>query len=298
MNRALVLLPLLGLACQRPVPRLPTEERVKTLDQVDAATPPPLYQLLYDSAFLPDVQYNEQRTRILIWMRHVALEEHQIQELVSLHERAGVLRERLQRTQAEIVQSYEPELVPSYNAIFDALRGGAALDDPALAQLATPLLDTHRQRAREEELLTVRLQSVRALLDEEQDFLRSLTPRQEALFADVLFVLRRDLDAASNPGDFRALVGTLFSAGEPTLLLRGDFGTDRKPLNLGGLWSDQAAEDLTAPVLHEARRELLLYLLLQEPALPEAASAALAALQARRGEPAPSEGAPTTPSSP
>ena len=42
------------------------------------------------------------------------------------------------------------------------------------------------------------------------------------------------------------------------------------------------ADGLPAPVLHEARRELLVYLLLQETALPEAIDAALAARVARR----------------
>lgn len=283
--------------CDAPPERLATEETVKALDRADQASAPPLYQVLYDSAFLPEVQYAEQRTRILIWLRWVGLEEHQLRELAGLHGRARTLRERVEHTQAEIIRAYEPDLVPAYNAIWDALRRGAPLDDPALAAAAEPVLSARKHKAREDELLAVRLQSVRALLDEEQEFLRQLTPRQEILFADLLFVLRRDLDPSANPGDFRALVGTLFSAGEPTLLLRGDFDPDRKPLNLGGLWTEQAEQDLTAPVLHEARRELLLYLLLQEPALPEAIDAAIAAL----GQPpqeAPPDGAATTPSRP
>lgn len=273
-----LLVSMLPLGCDNPPEPLPTRAEVEQLDEADRATPPPLYQLLYDSAFLPEVQYEEQKTRILIWLRYVGMQEHQLRHLLALHERAAVLRNRVQETQREIIEGFEPQLLPTYRALFQRLSEGVPLDDPQLERDAAALLETRLQEAREEELLAVRMQSVRALLDEEQEFLRQLTPEQEILFPDVLFVLRRDIDHAATPGDFRALVGTLFSAGEPTLLLRGDFSTDRQPLNLGGLWSDAARDELSAPVLHEARRELLLYLLLQEPALPDAVDGALQAL--------------------
>lgn len=274
-------------SCSSRPKELPTTETVAELDQVDRASTPPLYQLLYDSAFLPDVQLAEQRTRILIWLRYVDFQEHQLRMLSSLHARAETLRGRLEKSQQDITARYEPELIPAYNAVYDYLRQGADLNDPRFETTARELLELRRHRSREEELIAVRLQSIRALLDEEQDFLRLLTPKQEALFPDVLFVLRRNLDPASNPGDFRLMVGSLFSPGDPTLLLRGDYKAEREPLNIGGLWSDKAAKEITAPVLHESRRELLLYLLLQEPSLPESIDAALTAIKMRAGSAAP-----------
>ena len=48
----------------------------------------------------------------------------------------------------------------------------------------------------------------------------------------------------------------------------------RAPLNIGGLWSDEPPAEGGA--LHEARREVLLYLILLEPGLKPALDAALA----------------------
>jgi len=73
--------------------------------------------------------------------------------------------------------------------------------------------------------------------------------------------------------------------GDPTLVLRGDRQPGRRPLDIGGLWTDEASEDIQAPILHEARRELLLYLLLQEDALSEAVAAAREAVAARAAPP-------------
>ncbi len=270
----------LWMGCSSGPAPLPTQEAVSQLDIADQATPPPIYQLLYDSAFLPEVRLAEQRTRILIWLRYLDLKELQLRQLLRLHERAMVLKQRVERSQAEIMASFEPKLVPTYDAIFDALRSGTPLDDPSFTAMAVPLLQERLQDNRLQELLSLRLQSVRALLDEEQEFLRLLTSHQEALFPDVLFVLRHSLDMAATPGDFKALVGTTFSAGDPTLLLLGDYDEDRGSFDLGGLWSEQSEEDISAPILHEARRELLLYLLLQEPALPQAIEAAIQAVDA------------------
>ena len=52
----------------------------------------------------------------------------------------------------------------------------------------------------------------------------------------------------------------------------------QKSGNIGGLWSDQP--ELTGRVLHEAKREVVLYLTLLEPSLEEAIRAAIA-LQAQ-----------------
>ena len=274
----LALLLLLLPACRTRVEDLPTEAAVAA---ADAAPPPALYQALYDSALLPEVQIVEQRTRILVFLRYLDLDDAQLAVLGRLAERADLHRERIREAQGAIVARLEPTLLPAYTAVWDHLRAGGELDDPALGAIAAPLLDARIAGAREAEVLAVRLQAVQTLLDEEQEFLRTLTERQEILFPDVVFCLRQDLDMAATPGDFRALVGTLFSVGDPTLVLRGDRKPGRRPLDIAGLWTDEATQDLQAPVLHEARRELLLYLLLQEEALPEAVAAAREAVAAR-----------------
>jgi len=267
-------------ACNAVPAELPTEERVRELEELDAETAPPLYQYMYDSAFLPEVQAAEQRARILVWLRWVDLQEYQLQLLLKLHGRATTLRERLEGSQQRIIQRYEPDLAPHYDRIFELLSSGAALDDPRLDGVAEQLAEARTQTLRDDELLAIRMQSVRALLDEEQELLRTLSPQQEARFPDMVFALRRQLDLAASSGDFRAMIGSLYSVGDPTLLLRGDFEATREHLDISGLWADDAQAELSGPVLHQARRELLLYLLLQEPALPDAIEAALQARQA------------------
>ena len=276
MRGTLLFVSLLSLpACRAEPSELPTQERVREVDALDGETPPPLYQFMYDSAFLPEVQVAEQRARILVWLRWVELQEYQLQMLLKLHGRSATLRQRLETSQQRIVQRHEPQLAPHYDRIFELLSSGAPLDDPRLGLVAEQLAEARVQQLRDDELLAIRMQSVRALLDEEQELLRTLSPDQEARFPDMVFALRRQLDMAGTSGDFRAMVGSLYSVGDPTLLLRGDFEATREHLDISGLWVDDAKAELSGPVLHQARRELLLYLLLQEPVLPEAIEAAL-----------------------
>ncbi len=297
MRATLLLVSLLtAWGCQAEPSELPTEARVRELEELDRQTAPPLYQYMYDSAFLPEVRVVEQQARILVWLRWVDLREHQLQMLLKLHARASTLRERLDDSQRRIVERYEPALAPHYQQVFDLLAQGASLDDPRLAGIAEELAETRTQKLRDDELLAIRMQSVRALLDEEQELLRTLGPDQEARFPDMVFALRRELDMAANSGDFQAMVGSLYSVGDPTLLLRGDYEISRDHLDIAGLWVDDAQAELAGPVLHQARRELLLYMLLQEPALPVAVQAALQARElAPSTDAAGSGGAPAAP---
>ena len=102
---------------------------------------------------------------------------------------------------------------------------------------------------------------------------RVLSPTQ-ALLADAVFFLRNRLDPVGNPGDFRALVGSIYDPGQYAVLTRGSSDWARAPLNIGGLWSDEP--QLEGGALHEARREVLLYLILLEPGLAPAIKTARA----------------------
>ena len=93
---------------------------------------------------------------------------------------------------------------------------------------------------------------------------------------DAVFFLRHRLDPYATPGDFQTLVGTIFIAGDWGTLTRGTWDREKDHLNLGGLWSDVALDDLQGPVFNNLRRELVLYMMLLEPALPEAIAAARA----------------------
>ena len=309
---------------------LPTQVHVAGVNkQIDRTEEPPLYQMLYDYAFLPEVQHAEQRVRILIWLNRLGLSDYQLAKLKELASWVEVERQRIETLQSDIVKSYEPRLLQIYSELWDGLRAGLALDDPLLQERAgTPterspagtvapkisledpenpdveisealleesaqkLLVQKLQSAREKELFEVRIQGVNAVLDKSREWLTTLKPQQEIPLTDSVFFLRHRLDPYANPGDFEALVGRIYIRGVWGTLTRGTEGFDpgRDHLNLGGLWSESSLDDLDGPVFNDARREILLYMILLEPALPEAVDAARYALAQRGNQSAPQRG--------
>ncbi|MEE2751130.1 MAG: hypothetical protein VX519_06855 [Myxococcota bacterium] len=266
---------LLTAACATDPTPLPTQVRVSAADaQAERSKQPPLYQLLYDYAFLPEVQYKEQRSRILIWLRHSELSDFQLAALESLATRVGAEHNQLEEAQRAIVERYEPRIAQTYDAIWEGLQGGASLTEERLEQAAGALLSEKLQHARESEMLEMRMQGVRSILELEKDWLAQLTPKQEILLTDAIFFLRHRLDPYARPGDFESLVGSVFIAGDWGTLTRGTWKHDEDHLNIGGLWSDKSIENLEGPVFNDLRRELVLYMMLLEPALPEAIAAA------------------------
>lgn len=255
----------LALACADPPQDLPTADAAAT--SLDREAQPPLYRKLYDYAFLPKVQYDEQRVRLRIWLHYMDFNAYQLgllDELVARQKREFAQVEEKQR---EIVQTHEPQVDAVYNGIWAAMDAGASEEE--LAKLADGLDTVH---LREDELLDLRSRSVRTLLEAEQPFLSTLTPSQETRFTDSVFALRHRLDPYANPGDFNALVGTVYVAGDFGALTRTTFDPAEDHLNIGGLWSPEP-EKLSGPYFQDARREVILYMLLLEPSLPESLAA-------------------------
>lgn len=236
----------------------------------DRSADPPLYRKMYDYAFLPEVQATEQRVRLRTWLLHMDFDRYQLQLLLELAGRVAREREEVQKRQQEIVAGYEPRIGATYDRIWQAMDEGKTPAD--LDTLADELDLVHD---REKELLELRARSVRTLFDIEAPFLQTLTPRQETKFSDALFLLRHRLDPYANPGDFNALVGPVYVAGEFGTLTRTTFDPNEDHLNIGGLWSEKP-ELLTGPHFPDARREVLLYMVLLEPTLPEAIQAVIA----------------------
>ena len=46
--------------------------------QIERSSEPALYQMLYDYAFLPEIQHAEQRVRILLWLQRINLGDYQL----------------------------------------------------------------------------------------------------------------------------------------------------------------------------------------------------------------------------
>jgi hypothetical protein len=81
---------------------------------MDRAGEPPLYQLLYDYAFLPEVQAAEQRVRILLWLRHMEFSSFQLRLLL------GHLNMR-RKDHSNALKNYE-QVVEIYAPIRDHLQ--------------------------------------------------------------------------------------------------------------------------------------------------------------------------------
>ena len=269
-------------SCTPEARPLPTE---KAIEDLDRAQQPPLYQLLYDVPALPSFGQRQQRVRILIWLRHLELSDSQLARLDELRLLSADRRSRIQEAEEEAAKRWEGEETKIYDKIWVSLSEGNAVDASGMAPFTHELKEMRSGGERERELLKLRLQGIRAVFEAQREFLQTLTPKQEALLADAVFFLRNRLDPIGNPGDFRALVGTIYDPGQYAVLTRGSSDWARAPLNIGGLWSDEPTVEGGA--LHEARREVLLFLILLEPALDEAIQAArkLAIMEAEADQP-------------
>ena len=251
-------------SCDAPLP-LPTE--AAATEQHDRSLDPPLYRTLYDYAFLPETQYKEQRVRLLIWIQEMEFNRLQLGLLAELAGQVARERDALTAKQVEIVAKYEPQVAATYDKIWEGMQ--ARVPSAELNALAP---DLQAVRDREQELLALRAQSVRALFEAQAAFLQTLSPAQEIRFTDATFLLRHRLDPYANPGDFNALIGPVYVAGQFGALSKATFDPGEDHLNIGGLWSPNP-ERLTGPQYPNARREVLLYMVLLEPALKEALDA-------------------------
>ncbi len=275
---------LTAAGCALP-PEPPPSEAAAEAVELDREKLPPLYRKLYDYAFLPSVQTSEQRVRLRVFLRALDFDLYQLGLLEELQGFTQREFASVAAKNAEITGTYEPEIGKVYEELWAAMERGAS--DEELGKIGERLDGVKR---RESELLALRATSVRTVLEQESTFLGTLTPRQDTMFADAIFALRHRLDPWANPGDFRELVGTVYVAGEFGTLTRPTYTPDEDHLNIGGLWSAEP-EKLAGPYFQDARREIILYMLLLEPALPEALAAARAD-RARAAAPAPTPPAP------
>jgi hypothetical protein len=260
------------MACGTDPQPLPSEEEALAATEGMVEVRPPMVQLLYDYAFLPEVQAKEQRVRILVWLRWMEFDGYQLRALREAWEKAEGERTRIDERQAAVIADYEPQVGEVYDEIWAELVQGKELSDPAVLAAAEPLVQERMHKNRERELLELRLQGIDEVLRHAEPVLNSLTQQQEARLADSLFFLRHSLDPYANPGDFNALVGTTFSPGDYGTLKRGQWDPATDHNDLGMLWSEPETRG-SSPVFADVKKELLVYLILLEPTLPEAVAA-------------------------
>ncbi|MBM76039.1 MAG: hypothetical protein CMK59_11615 [Proteobacteria bacterium] len=228
----------------------------------------PLYQILYSGHAQPSRE--QQRVRILLWIQSMNFERTQLLKLDSLHKEVLARQKKIVETEQELLEFFLKQENPIYNKIWDALKAG---EDPSSLPDLEQLRNIRNNRSPQKDLLKLRVNSIQSILEAESSFLKDLTPTQEQKMVDALFFLRHKLDPIGTPGDFKALIGSTYEPGQYAVLTRGTSNVSQQNLNIGGLWTD--TEQLSGKELHEARREVVLYLLLLEPALNEAIRAEL-----------------------
>jgi hypothetical protein len=257
----------LFLSCTSSIEEFPTKKQIVDSEKhEDATSPPPLYQLLYDSH--PQPTQEQQRVRVFLWLQTLELTATQIRRLEILRQDVVSRQKNIEELEKKILQDFIDKEQPIYNQFWDALQNGRNIEDltEEITQLQT--IRDQNQQSTQNDLLTLRLQSIREIFEKTSAFVRTMTPKQEKKIVESLFFLRHKLDPIGNPQDFSALVGNTYEPGQYAVLTRGTGKLAQQSLHFGGLWSDGA--ESAGQKLHEARREVLLYFVLLEPATSEA----------------------------
>ena len=267
-NTTMLGIVLSSIACQTDPTPMPTEELITQTVELD-----PVYQLIYDTHSMRTPDSNQQRVRILLWLNRMNCNISQLQKLDELRTLAAEKYVALKEIELREAQKSQELYTPFFNQLWDSIRTGSNLSDPQI-QEAVQNFQANVELEKESPSLDIRLETIKSILDAEEEFLRSLSPEQESTIVDALYFLRYKLDPIGNPKDFSLIIGNTFEPGQYAILLKGTSELAQQSGNIGGLWSDQP--ELTGRVLHEAKREVVLYLILLEPALEEAIRAAIA----------------------
>ncbi len=270
MHFALLLAALWGCSAD-PLP-LPTE--VAVAEAHDSTAPElPLFQVLYAVETGPAPPASLQRVRLLLWLRHLELSAAQLALLETLRVDARERAARLTQAEQALLEENAGEEAALVENLWSALSQGVDPADAAVTEIADKLRSLGHDGSRSEQLLRLRLEGIRSLLDAQTSFLRTLTPVQEGRLNDALFLLRHQLDPLGTPGDFRALVGTLYDPGQFGALTQGTDLSATGPADIGALWGDEGG-GLQGHPLHDAQREVILFLAVLEPGLEDAIVAA------------------------
>ncbi len=255
-------------ACTNDPTPMPTEQLMEEITEAS-----PAYQSIYHTPALSKPSANQQRVRILLWLQRMNCNVSQLQKLDELRRLVVEKQAQLVTAETQRSQQIQEAYTPVYNQLWDEIRQGHDLESENV-QAAIQQLNSLQEQAASNPSLNPRMEMIKSVIEAEADFLRSLSPEQESTIVDALYFLRHQLDPVGNPKDFSMLIGNTFEPGQYAILLKGTSELAQQSGNIGGLWSDEP--ELTGRVLHEAQREVVLYLALLEPALEEAIRAAMA----------------------
>lgn len=259
---------LMFLGCDNTPTPLPTEDLIESIETLS-----PEYQLIYHTQSTSTPDPNQQRVRVFLWLNRLNCNISQLQTLDELRQVATNKINQLNSIEDNNTRRSQEAFTPIYNQLWDQLRQGVSIDDESLKPLFESL-NTLVQSDQESPQLDPRIETIKSIIEAEAVFLRSLSPEQESTIVDALYFLRYQLDPIGTPQDFAHLIGNTFEPGQYAILLKGTSELAQQSGNIGGLWSDEP--ELTGRVLHEAQREVVLYLALLEPSLEEAIRTSIA----------------------
>lgn len=269
-----MILALLLAACTVPAPDLarptPADPR-----PVDPASPPPaagpegekLYQVLYAGELGPDARALGQRARVQAWLGAMQLDATQLDGLAVL---VADLREReatLAAARAEVGAREQAILGPVYAELEAHLARPGGLTEAESATFAARLDAARAEVYGGVDPRAEHFAGVASLLRAERPWIKTLSAAQQATLAESRFFLGRRLGPFVNPGDYGALVGTMWDGGDFGSLRATVRPSDEGHLDLGGLWSIEAMQAGPDRRLEGLQIEAILFMALQEPEL-------------------------------
>ena len=128
------LLTFYGMGCSTEPTPMPTEELVAAVPELNTA-----YQLIYETQYMTSMDANQQRVRILLWLKRMNCNISQLQKLEDLR---IVAQEKILQLKAIETQKHkvsQETYTPLFNQLWDLMRTGVELDDPQVQQIVTAL---------------------------------------------------------------------------------------------------------------------------------------------------------------
>ncbi|MES2640492.1 MAG: hypothetical protein V4850_13450 [Myxococcota bacterium] len=272
-----MILALLLAACTVPAPDLarPTAADPRP---ADPASPPPaagpegekLYQLLYAGELGAEARAMGQQARILAWLAAMELDAPQLDALAALavdvHQREATIA----AARAEVGAREQALLGPLYAELGARLAAPEAITEVESAAFAARLEAARAEAYAGEDPRAVHYTVLNGLLEAVRPWIRSLSAAQRATLGESRFFLGRRLGPFVNPGDYGALVGTMWDGGDFGSLRATVRPTDEGHLDLGGLWSIEAMQAGPDRKLEGLQVEAILFMALQDAELPAA----------------------------
>lgn len=274
-------------ACTVPAPDLvrPTADDPRP---VDPASPPPatgpqgekLYQVLYAGEVGEEARAGGQRTRILAWLAAMELDTVQLRGLDAL---AAAVREKqatLDAARAAVGAKEAAALGPIYAALEARLAQPETMTEAESAGFAERLEAARAELYGQGDLRAAHYAGINWLLEAVRPWIKTLSTAQQATLGESRFFLGRRLGPFVNPGDYGALVGTMWDGGDFGSLRATVRPTEEGHLDLGGLWSIESMQAGPDRRVEGLQSEAILFMALQEAELPRAIALRLGGAEA------------------